>query len=643
MSTSLYLRSSLALSLCQLFPASIYKSLISDSAFQNNYGLKTDAKITFGNNGGPFKKSVFFNGVRDVLSGNCQDIFLKDVSENDWLLRLIDKGGNHNIELSYGEHKILLPDFSILSPSETDRINRLEHDADEINLPACDIQKWRSILTSGPLSDEALDLFQEDFKDTPVSVAALIEDEFKEGESNLSSLVPRSLKYYERLVGKYSGSQNIEKYSKTSVREHIQQLLSWRTTEGFLFALLLSSHSFNSSKIKIDQIPKEDLIGAYEGLHDDGDFISKLGAIEVGLTVLDKNPEIEPYIRGMIEEIRDDDSGDDKSRFRLLSSLIMLVEGELARSKILREKPPFWRRLASIAQASLIEKCIIRLGVDISHISEWAGEVGKRNFYLQTISDLRTEPRWQPDFLSPRQLKAEFVGRIFSIANHNTTKIKASGLNELLLDDVPESIKSHVEFPLAFLPGPLEGGVESQNKPPAEVLKLIEEQLSEDLLQPKSFYALVNSALIYHIDSSQAQTAAKALRSGKHRLSHASSKEQLFSVLNGLATVAAITRSNELAEEVKILARRCQHEQGLSLTIDQTLLVGLISAAAHVDLKKWCEFIGEWVTEIAFYSQERDQLIKVYSLLETLCNIVPELWVTCGRAEAALRLVVDSR
>ena len=95
-----------------------------------------------------------------------------------------------------------------------------------------------------------------------------------------------------------------------------------------------------------------------------------------------------------------------------MSSLVALVEGEVARQGFARKQQPFWRRLASIAHASLIEREITAAKLEFAGISEWALKSGGAMYYLQTLVDARQEPRWFPDSVSPQQLKAEFVSRI---------------------------------------------------------------------------------------------------------------------------------------------------------------------------------------------------------------------------------------
>jgi hypothetical protein len=68
----------------------------------------------------------------------------------------------------------------------------------------------------------------------------------------------------------------------------------------------------------------------------------------------------------------------------LLSSLILVTYGEIARCRVLAEKPPFWRKLAAIAQASLIARCINNIGVEAARIDRLAA-VGPRSNVFPTV------------------------------------------------------------------------------------------------------------------------------------------------------------------------------------------------------------------------------------------------------------------
>src|SRR5664280_403363 len=119
------------------------------------------------------------------------------------------------------------------------------------------------------------------------------------------------------------------------------------------------------------------------------------------------------------------------------------------------------RHLAAIAHASVIEREIIAAGVPPSTIHDWAFPSRGQLYYLQSFVDLRTEPRWLPDFILPNQLKAEFIGRIYTAGHYNAAKLQSAQLKSYLSDDASAPVKALVQFPFAFLPGPLEGGIES--------------------------------------------------------------------------------------------------------------------------------------------------------------------------------------
>jgi hypothetical protein len=629
-------RSRLALAALLDFPPAIRESVISDPVFGHTYGLKADALISFNNGEVSIQRSQLFDSIRKVLADSNVRSILKDAAGEEWLLELFEINNERRLALLQGNRRFILADFSPMSTDQAERIIGLDRVAHNVHLPQETFSRWHEILAVRALTDDEMIEFHRDVENTPIRVAAVIDSEIKKGKSSFSIMVPGSDEYFARLVGKFEPSQNIAEFAHAGPARHIRELMSWHGYDGLLFSLLLSSHSTISSAIDVDQIDEKDLVRAYEWLQNNGDRISQVGAIEIGLSILDKHQNIQPFVQNMIDQIREDNADDEKSRFHLLSALIVLVEGEIARTSILREKPPFWRRLASIAQASLIERYIIKSQVDITEFSKWSFETRGQFFYLQTMADLRCEPRWHPDYVSPQQLKAEFIGRIHNAGRQNATKIQNKRLQETLIGDGPESLQRCIVFPQTFLPGPLEGGLILQIEPPADILTEIEKQLNQDVLEPKSFIALVNSALVFRLDLQQARLAAKAMRAAKYHLKQMNNKEDLVSILRGLATVAAVTRSDELAQELRILTRKYRQQPGDNLSPEDALWIGLTAAASHSELTDWCVSVGDWITDLAFQSLQLDDMKRLHFHVERLCHIVPELWRTCGRAEAAL-------
>lgn len=617
------------------YPPAIRSALLSRERFRSRYGFQVDVQVSFGDTGVSVSRSSLFSGIRTVLKDPKERPDIKDQVGNIWRVEVINAEFGRT-KLSRDERSLLLPDFWMLLEDADARLSNLERVATDLNLPAAARSYWKKKLSSDPLDDEQVDELHEDVKDTPVHVARRISTEVEEGHSSFESLVPRSARYFDRLAGECAQEAALDPYVQSELTAHIAELIAWNAIEGVKLALLLSAHSSVPPKIDLDRASSTELQTMYEDLEENGDRLSQLGAIELGLSILDRHPQLEAAIIGMIEQIRDDDAEAANSRFRLLSALAVLVDGEVSRAKILADKPPFWRRLATIAQASLIERCIQSFPIDVGSFTEWAHSGRGQQFYLQTLCDLRLEPKWMPDFISPDQLKAEFIGRIANAAQRHKDKITSRAIEELTLSEAEGSIRRQMHFPMPFFPGPLEGGITPETTLPPELASSIDEALSKESIDWKSFVELINSALIFKLDPKFADQAVKALQRAKHYLKQGAEKGSLFHVFSGLASVAAVTRSPQLAQELRVLIRRTKAAGAIDVTADNLFRIGMLAAASHPELDEWCEYVGEWTTELAYSVLTCDEATRLHSHVRCLCSIVPELWTTLGRAEAAL-------
>ncbi len=155
--------------------------------------------------------------------------------------------------------------------------------------------------------------------------------------------------------------------------------------EGLKRALLLSSHSSLVQAIDLKDVPLGDLVRLYNWLGESGDRLSQLGGIECGFAFLDVFPELEATLVKLIQGFLADDAANTAGRFSLLSSLIVMVEGEIARIGIARQRPPFWRRLATIAHASVLEREIVAISDPASDFIEWAMQSRGRLFIRRLL------------------------------------------------------------------------------------------------------------------------------------------------------------------------------------------------------------------------------------------------------------------
>ena len=626
----------LAQTALKLVPPLIQKSLLKNQAFLEEYGFEVDPALVFGDSGISIQRSKFFNAVREILSSGESEIQIIDIDDRKWKINKVSKEGELPTLVLHGPQHTLLSDFSVLSSERSTRLRSFNEAASNVNLPTKTQDMWRNLLSKRALDDSEVDGFNRDLRDTPIHVEQSILHDTN-WQISISSLVPPSRRYFERLAGAYDGSASIRDYATECGRKFFERLSAWRSYDGFLFSLLLSSHSALTAEISIKHLRYEDLVRAFDFLEKYGDRISQLGAIEVGLRVLSERPEIEPVLIRLIKQIRDDDVDEPASGFNILSALFILVDGELSRLRLLPTEPPFYRRLVSLSQAALIHRKIVNSRIDIDPFYDWAMNSRGMQYYVQSLADTRLESRWNPNQTTASQMKADCLVRIIITARKYEKNINAGELHDLIFGTENISLSSLIKIPYSYLPGPLSENENSQNIFPTEFSDAIKTQLGAEEVGPSSFVALVNSALLFPVESGQAELAAGVLKRSKYRLANVKDRSELLAILNGLARVSAVTRSHSLADELRILVRRYRHDAQYTFPIDEILEICLVAAASRVELHDWREFVGNWLTELAFDDLSDDDGKILHLYLQHLCHAVPELWVSCGRADAALK------
>lgn len=634
-----YDKSLIAQLVLQQMPPSISNALIDDENFQKEYGIKTDAIICINEIGVCFKESELYTAIRDIFSGDVAKEII-DTSGEEWVIRDIrNKEKLPKLEFSSCKKCFIFQNLLGLFPDKTIRLNYLENVANEFNLPNGVREKWSKILSVRTFEDDEVNDFNIEIQDTPINQSKAIKNEILNNNCKISTLVPSSRKYYERLVGTFDGSETIHKYVSCTGKLFLEQLSLWQPYNGFMLSIFLSSHSSVTAEISIDKMTNKEVLRAFEFLEKNGDRLSQIGAIEIGLRVINEIPEIEQIIINLIQKINEDNPDNLSSEFNLLSSLFMLVDGQISQMRLFSKEPPFYRRLASLSQAALIHREIVKSNIDIASFSEWAFNSRARQFYTQSLVDMRREPRWNPDYASAKQLKSEFLGRILNSANKFRENINSEKLSKIISKTISVNASSSINL---ILPGPLEGTDIFHNILPDNIYEMIKTQLNKETLEITSFLGIINSAQIFCINSELVELAIKLIKKGNYQIINIKDKEQLIYILNGLAIVAAVSKSSTLANELRILVRRYRHDTQYTISIDKSITICIICASSRKDLKEWRNFVGDWFTELAFSDLVDYDGKILYDWLSRLRHIVPELWISCGRADAAL-LAYNSR
>lgn len=632
MSRATELRAELALLALDCIPPSLRKTLAYDVRMRDKYDIRPDTILKFGDTDFEAPVSAIVHAVRRVLGGDPK-ARLRDVDDNDWSIDLSTDRDQPTLFFTRDERQVEMHGWLTLSPDRDLRLRCLEALATDVGLPPKACSFWRQILEERSLTGEEVRNFLSDLHNTPH-----VQEQFlanRVGTSGLSPelAAPSSRTYFERLVGSRGDSASIERHAAVGARERLAELASWRPYEGFLQSLYMASHPDISAQIRVDHMSSEELVSAFDFVLRTGDRVSQLGAIEVGFRVSADRPEVNPTLSMLVDLMRADDLTDRRGGLGAYSLLYVLVSSELSTRQQLDGEPPFYRRLAALAQAGVIQRQMVAAGVALKD-SAFESVVGE--YYLRALVDLRLEPRRHPTLAFAEQMQAHFLRRVLKAAIRYESEMSADLMEKLGYLLGPDSLRQAGQAFILYRPGPL-AEPEENRALPAAFARTIQVQLdTNDAVEPADFSALRTSATSFRVDKAHADLAAAALTRSDNRLANVRGRTELLDTLAGLASVAAIARSEQLADTLRVVVRRYRRDPEFPIALFEVVQILLVAAASRAELADWADFVGDCLTELAFGDLEQGDGEMLHGCVRRFCEIVPELWATCGSADAAL-------
>lgn len=622
----------------QLYPVAVVERLFDDDEFRARLELE-DGLLLVLEGAGRFARRPFYAAVRTLHAG-AAELEVYDIDGHPWTIVAVDVGGRPALRLSRGGAFVNLHPHHALHPDASLRIAELDRSLAETALWPEALPAWRGTLGARSLDDDEVRRYQQAFESTPRALAGRIEISFARRTGDAALIAPDDRAHYTNLIGGGIAS-SVGDLARSVVLPHVQRLLSVADGSGPRMALLLAAHSSLLSTSELERLREEELSALVRWATEEGDLLSRVGAIEVGLASLARLPSLATPLVPLVASVLAQDPDDRAGRLALVSGVVAFVGAELSRTGLLGDLPPFQRRLAIFAQASFFERTVFGR-IDVGVVADWARRQGLRRFYFQTMVERRLEPRWTAEYVEPAQLKAEFVSRISLAAGLHEAHVPPGLLHDLLFGDAEGGVKAQVRFPQNFLPGPLEGlPAEDGRLPlPEHFERMLDETLAADVLEPRSVIALINLRGVFAIDAGRVDRAVELIRAAGHRFAVSVDAETRQLLFNGLAALAAETRNAGLAEEVRMMVRKDRLDGDATVPLRDEFAMALNAAAAHAEWEDWSAYLGDWCVELAFQAEGQDAR-DLRDDLDLLCAIDPALRGVLGAGRAALASVTS--
>jgi hypothetical protein len=610
---SVFQRAKMALHLIDLFPSIVRSEMLSDSELLDDLGIKNDVNVSFNHKSATFSRKELFSAIRTVYQGIEDEVSLKDVDGDAWSLYCSAQGQGFSLnkggEVIYGE------DFWPLYADIKKRIEIFEKLAKDRLFSKADLDRWIPVISQEVVDDDQVSGLFNDLKCSPKYVEKLLRSQFREEANDASCLVPDNLLYYERLVGKYCGSESIVDYCNTELSDFFSNRVADEIDQN---DLLICMHGEISKVISIgisDNASYQVIAKrAIETCHP----ILLISCLEIGVVNYSDSSSV--IIKDLLECIS---SNKTQENLALFCCLAMYVDGELARLQIFKGMPPFYRRLASLSQAALIVKICLEEQVVFEGLDSWVQSKGGYYFYCQNFIDLLNEPRWIPNYLVAEQLLNEIYGRVSNVCS----SVDKCEVVEFLISEIHSDSRLKLH---SFLPGPLEG-----KSAPANVPNEISNSLNETFKETpslESYMIFLNSAPFWKIDEELLDRAVLLLENAQHQLASVNDKDSVYQILTGLAQASCMTRSVKLAASVAVLSRLYRDYIDVDSEPENYLAIGVVAGAAFEDKDDWAEYIGQWCTELSYLPMNVEAISRVSVMLEILCILEPYLYHTCSKA-----------
>lgn len=607
-------------------PDSVENLFWSDEALMEELGFSTRSRVELNISGSPkFERDQLWQAVIFAQAAGLAEVV--DLANKVWKLRR-DEAGQILLSDDGQERSLAFDQELAHSSPET----RWQHFAARCAGYGIDhgFPEIERTLRARPLTIQEISAFQDALRRHPISKEREIRKAICNEEVALSDAFPAEWEYYELLVGKWDNESNVFDFSAKHPQEGVGNFAS--DPEGnqraiaLRRALLNAGHSSTSPR----ELVAESRLGDLEQFLDDHLSTLDLWSLAALIEALLAHPDWRSISHKLVVASRIVlASIMDPMRIKLSWVIFEVADLRLRDLAGSREVPPYWRRMAAISHAQIVERAVLASGIDISRFSEWLSGHVFRAFWA-TIPDMNREPRWGPVMMSEQQLGLEMVSRNYAAWRAALSDIEPTEEEEGLMDQYGRMID-----PRLFFPGPAEG-VEGGHACYDELAEKVLSDLEESPLKLNGWSAASIAGLAFRLPL---DLVAK-LRSGVDQATPQDFSElnsrQVEGLLIQLASLAAGQRDESLATSVAQLSQRLWID-AKSINAQVCLAVCSIAAAASAARIDWQNRLVKGANLVAFRCSEKADAKDCLAALETMAWSDWRLRVPLARARVALR------
>ena len=538
--------------------------------------------------------------------------------------------------LSRDNDQIVLENFLMFSPESSTRISSFNATADYYEVPSLDRKRWNTLLLDRIPSADEFEAITGDLKDSPARHELLIAQAVKARDLQVDMIVPASQRYYSRLIGSYDMSETVDSFVQNGLGVLLGTHVDGVEEKGIHRCLLTAIHPSVVDSIPLTENVATAMVSAFEYITGNGDAVSQVAAVELACRFLGIMPGVGRLIGSLVDSIRGDDVDSPCSRFAMFYHLFVIIDSRLIALRVLAGMPPFYRRAAALAQAALVQSVILDYGVRSDALANLAQSPQSIYHRLQSVAEMRREPLWHPGSASPEYFKSNSVARVRGALVRARERLGGARFGELVGVDVAAMCDDDELSSLEVLPSPLDGAILGLSNVSVDIMRSIRSIFNASDRSLAEVRRVATYLRFVRTERDVVEHFERLLVEFRGAIKSESISDGDSSWVSLLASVAGTTRSGVVTDFVhSLLLQMCSREH-CTVDVGTICEIGIVACSSRSDVQEWRDSVSVWFRALVDLDLDPSQMRVLALILDTLCFLFPELWISCGRWYAAL-------
>ena len=623
----------ITMGLLHSLPPTLAQVLLQDQDLMNRSGVPRKATVRISEPGPHFEQTELYAALRKLLATAGARHSVSDKNGIDWEF-VVDSDGT--VRCTDGRLSIQLPEFGYLSSSKSKRIEGLRSLAEGI-LPRSDFESWLKRVESDPLDDADVARLHRDMFDTPDTVERRVAGGVESGDLKWNEIIPTGQRICSRLVGTPELAEDLPSYLSGGLEAWYSDLPEAPELDKAKKALMVCGMGEISAAVsglikgRVDGLEILDWAKQQDapGIH--------VAALEVFLPWSVEDVSLHAALLELLEKVLVANADEQNSAYAFYANLFFAVAGQTALGQSFDDRSVFYKHLFIATQVNFLQVLFSKLNVDTAALGSAMRQDRGLACVMQTHMDLPKWPRWHVKYLNPGIVYNEHLGRIWAAAQGIGESVGQGDLSNRLFGRQECSLQTMISFPISYTPGPLDGGSSSIRRQVGELETAIIEQLSERPVTDQTFIGLINTSVAFDVSREQIEKVVEALNVSDIGFTRITDHKHLWTVLDGLAHIAAQAEDQALAAHAMRLCRYYARGVEGALGLTSALCIGLTASAVERDRNERFVSIAELVEFFSFAELSEDECTELLHVLSTLCQVTPAILPFLAKSMTALK------